>query len=63
MKRQDKLNFSPIFFPTVRLFEFVYEILKVVNALIPRNYVQCQPCLKQMSVAINEYSGFMASKR
>jgi len=64
MKRQDKLNFSPIFFPTVRLFVFVFvfEILTitVVNALIPRNCVQCQPCLKQMTVAINEHAGFMA---
>ena len=62
MKRQDELNSSPIFFQTVRLFVFLFEILtiKVVNALIPRNYVHCQPCLKQMSVAINENSGFMA---
>ena len=62
MKRQDKSNFSLIFSQLLRLFVFVFEILTitVVNALILRNYVQCQPCLKQMSVAINEHSGFMA---
>ena len=61
MERQDKLNFS-LTFSTARLFVSVFEILTitVVNALIPRNYVQCQPCLKQMSVAIIEHLGFMA---
>ena len=41
MKRQEKLNFSPIVFPTVSLFVFVFEILTitVVNALIPRNFL------------------------
>ena len=58
MKRQDKLNFSPTF-----VFVLVFEILTitVVNALIPRNYVQCQPCLKQMNVAIIEHSGFISA--
>ena len=34
------------------LFLIIFEILTitVVNALIPCNYVQCQPCLKRMSV-------------
>ena len=56
------IKFLADFFLTVRLFVFVFEILTItiVNALIPRNYVQCQPCLKQMSVAIIEHSGFMA---
>ena len=64
-KRQDSFKFLADFFPTVRLFVFVFEILTitVVNALMPRNYVQCQPCLKQISVAFNEHSGFMAEKR
>ena len=40
------IKFLADFFPTVRLFVFVFVILTimVVNALIPRNYVQCQPC-------------------
>ena len=61
-KRQHSFKFLADFFPTVRLFVFVFEILTitVVNALIPRNYVQCQPCLKQISVAFNEHSSFMA---
>ena len=62
MKRQDKLNFSPTFSQLLDFLCFVFEILTitVVNALITRNYVQCQPRLKQMSVAIIEHSGFMA---
>jgi len=61
MKRQDKLNFSPIFSELLD-FLFVFEILTitVVNGLTPRSYVQCQPCLKQISVNINEHSDFMA---
>ena len=60
MKRQDKLNFSSTFSQLLDFFMFVFEILTitVVNALIPRNYVQCQPSLKQMSVAIIEHSGY-----
>ena len=56
--RKYSIKFLADFFPTVRLFVFVFVILTimVVNALIQRNYVQCQ----QMSIAINEHSGFMA---
>ena len=40
------IKFLADFFPTFRLFVFVFVILTitVVNALISRNYVQCQPC-------------------
>ena len=44
MKRQDILNFSPIFSQLLD-FLFAFEILTItiVNALIPRNYVQLMP--------------------
>ena len=44
--RKYSIKFIADFFPIVRLFVFVFEILIITlrNALIPRNYVQCQPC-------------------
>ena len=44
--RKYSTKFLADFFPTVRLCVFVFEILTitVVNALIPRNYVEWQPC-------------------
>ena len=44
--RKHSIKFLADFFPTVRLFVFVFEILTitVVNALIPRKYVKCHSC-------------------
>ena len=44
--RKYSIKFLADFFATVRPSVFVFEILTitVVNELIPRNYVQCQPC-------------------
>ena len=41
----------------LRSFAIIWKpafTITVVNALIPHNYVQCQPCLKQRSVEIAE---------
>ena len=43
----------------VTLYMIPYNV-PLYRHIIPRNYVQCQPCLKQMSVAINERAGFVA---